>query len=575
MPSDIPTADEYVYIPPPNPDTVPSDARCSHAGCNEPIRLRIIDCRRNDEVSYRCYEHAYEDLCVSLAPRPDLDAVLLFPIFLTSAGGGHTPHTSAEVANKASECPHCHRLTLNENLTMPAPRDGLTYSGPPLCPNCQDSWYTRCRTCARAMQRSGDRNNDDSNVCPSCARYRIFGSKRKPNPVFFTSGESDKDTRFTGAEIELEFKGGVDLIKATRTLLEPLPMGLMHAETDGSLINGVEYVTMPLSSEYIITNRKMFERFYEMADDFADHNATARNAGLHVHMSRSAIKAADAAKMEEMVTRVGLTQRWLMYLTRRSPDRFNQWASTAQDPTIIDNLKRGRDIHANRYRFLNWQSKTVECRGFAGAVDWKHFIAATEFVRALHDFAKSDKYEPKCTAFRKFIENSRYEILAEINEAFKDPRTTKKVGNDTCPTDQRAPGEFSHRGQAYCIVLPRQSSPHHSVRGLTPRDYVSMFSSRLDSAHAPSRICDAGSGRTYEYARSFAAERYEWYTNNTPTTQMAPVTTDRHAVLDSITNAIGTTRVDLDTVYCGAYVFNQLEQLNTMGMLSLATASQD
>jgi hypothetical protein len=406
-------------------------------------------------------------------------------------------------------------------------------------------------------------------TCSSCARFTIQHSKRKYAPIFFKAADTDTDTRFTGAEIELEFTNGTDLHVMTRKLLEPLPDKLMHAETDGSLMHGVEFVSMPLSAQYIEANRGIFEKFYDTASPCIDVHATARNAGLHVHLSRDAIRPEEAARMEQLVTKSGLMSRYLLHLTKRTPDKFSQWASASADPTVVDKLKRGvAQLGVNRYRFLNWTEKTVECRGFAGSHDYKHLLAATQFVRAIHDFAKFDGYENKCVALRKFIaNNTRYAELQAYDAAFVDSKD--KVGNDPCPTDQRHPGEFTHRGQTYCYNPNPRGRLNDGVEELGSSAYTETMCSRMNAAHIDPVVYDPGSLQTYRLHVGLTAHYVRYNSNElTRADIQCPVTTHRNTLLQVLrADSAAHNHPRGRDILVGAYVFTQLEQLRTLGEL--------
>jgi hypothetical protein len=516
--------------------------------------VRFINCLEDDKVFYVCKEHGYRTMAAPFEYREDLDAVLLYPFYK-----GDKPVTKAEYEAGTAVCPNCGDRVDAAALTMPAPQGALVYSGPPICPSCQSNWFTTCHGCGVAMLRNQD--NPDDRHCPACARYRIFGSKRRPTPVFFKASEAD-DARFTGAEIELELDGAFSREEVTRKLLEPLPVGLIHAEEDGSLNYGVEYVTMPLSASYINQNIDLFRKFYDTAQEYANPANTRNNAGLHVHMSRAAIQPNEAVKMEELVTKPGLMQRWLLHLTRRSPDRFAHWANASPDPVVLDTLARGARPNVSRYRFLNWQPKaTVECRGFAGDTDFEHFLTATQFVRALHDFTKSSEFDLKCTAFRRFIQNSQYEVLAKMDAKFVDSR-----GSNTIKA-QLAPGHFNHKGHGYYLKAEPSVYDEAGLCGLNRSKYASVFDNRMHISHAKQTIHDPVTNATYMYSSGTPVEVIQ---TNIEVGKALSITTNRERVLEEARDYANSQRIKFGSTcfYVGAYVFNQLEQLHTMGLMS-------
>jgi len=497
--------------------------------------------------------------------REDLHAILINPFIL-----GSETLTYAEYTARVTTCPHCGDqcsreslalATVPEGVTLPP---GVTMPTEPICESCRNNLFTECTSCGVRMIRNPNGRNNSQ--CPACARFRIHGSKLKPVPFFFKRADDDADQRFTGAEIELEFREGYDTNRIVRPLLEPLPQQLMHAEMDGSLRNGIEFVTMPLSAQYIQHNRNLFTDFYDRAlSNGASEEITRRNAGLHVHMSRSVISPEQAVAMEKLVTKEGKMQRYLLHLTKRTPDRFNQWARTEASNNVVEGLRAGLPYPSTqRYRFLNWQEKTVECRGFAGDTNVEQFFVASEFVRALHDYVQTPKYPGTLAGFRRFLRTSPYEYLLRRDAAFVDER-------DKSPdTGVYFPGIITHRGRRTCFVSSADCNDNRyieSIRsaGVTPRgssDYTSEFYNRLQAAHLPSRL--NWSGLRIEFDTSMNAASVDGTTISTSRTFDTALEVMRTALARSVS-----------PVFVGAYCFSIVERAITLGLGRIPEPADD
>jgi hypothetical protein len=205
-----------------------------------------------------------------------------------------------------------------------------------------------------------------------------------------------------------------------------------------------------------------------------------------------------------------------------------------------------------------------------------------QFVRALHDFTKHSDYENKCVAFRKFIANNTdYTELQSYDADFVDPKKAKTGNEAPTTTDQRAPGQFTHRGTTFAYydsTAPTAESYPPDMHIASSDDYTHHVASRISNAHIDVEIYDPETEYTYTFSQHVqaATARIRFNDGNRYEARM-PVTTDRQHVLralreaivrQSSVNASGMSR----TVLVGSYVFTQLEQLRTMGELSSVLA---
>jgi len=582
MPDDISTLEAVMPTTTiPRPQNAPPNWRCALCGDDHHLsspRLRVINTFCEElGTQYVCDYHAYTAMSCATEYRADIDTLILHPVYLTGPDGVTRAYTNAEAEAITTVCGRCGSRHHNDVMHMPtdllddngnvilaAPR--IIGHAQPLCPNCIESWHTTCSSCGRPMVAQSNGNR----ICPSCARFRINRSKLKPTPKFFIARDEPDDGRYTGAEIEFEIVRNYNYDQfqpIVRKLLEPLPEGLMHAETDGSLQNGLEFVTMPLSNGYIKSNRGIFEKFYDDANEFIDTSATSLNAGLHVHMSRNVITPQQAMNMEKMITTKGLMSRYLLHITKRTTDRFNQWSKTDSDPTVLQALEQDKErCTSDRYRFLNWTKNTVECRGFAGDNTVTHFIAATQFIRSLHDWAKSPNFVPKCTEYRKFLATLDYPELQRMDAAFNANKSCKTPDKDLIA---QLPGAFTHRGTIYCYapehVETARLAQKNGVMALSGASYNNASEERRLASHIDSSVLDHVQGTRYDLDPGLIPT---WVFIGGDQ-HIPPITNDCQVMLAFLRCRVHPAGC---RVFVGTYVFNMLLRANTMGYL---TESED
>ena len=129
-----------------------------------------------------------------------------------------------------------------------------------LCHDCYTNCYTRCEDCGRLVHDSNVYyfEGDDYPYCRDCFD-RLNGKaiknySYKPEPIFYGEGPL-----FLGVELEID-KGGEDSHNA-QTLLDIANADeeKIYCKHDGSLNDGFEIVSHPMSLDYHINN--MFQEF--------------------------------------------------------------------------------------------------------------------------------------------------------------------------------------------------------------------------------------------------------------------------------------------------------------------------
>ena len=144
-------------------------------------------------------------------------------------------------------CTHCgSRLWRDDNA-------GTTEI--PLCQPCYDHYYTSCDHCgalialADAHYEAGDEEQDEP-LCDACYhRYTVSGGIEsyyyKPQPIFYGTGP-----RYFGVELEID-EGG-ERVRSAQALMSLVNDSAerIYCKHDGSLDDGFEIVTHPMSLDY-------------------------------------------------------------------------------------------------------------------------------------------------------------------------------------------------------------------------------------------------------------------------------------------------------------------------------------
>ena len=137
-------------------------------------------------------------------------------------------------------CDHCGETVWRED----AEDDGRTC----VCRSCFDNHYRRCESCGRIIHDDDACWRNDYAYCASCydeLDTEIEEYSFKPEPMFYGDG-----TRFFGVELEID-AGGKDEENARKIKEISNRHGEhIYCKSDGSLDDGFEIVTHPMSLDY-------------------------------------------------------------------------------------------------------------------------------------------------------------------------------------------------------------------------------------------------------------------------------------------------------------------------------------
>ena len=299
-------------------------------------------------------------------------------------------------------CEHCfdERTTTCDNCGETIWRDNAEGdSNYTLCSDCYEYSYTTCEECGRLIHNDDALYEDDEDYpyCRNCFEKlnenSIKNYSYKPEPLFYGSGNL-----FYGIELEID-KGGEEHTNAQKLLdIANETCERIYCKHDGSINEGFEMVSHPMSLEYHINNmnwNKVFEKAVEM--DYRSHNTST--CGLHIHCSRSAF----GKKYEHQEKAIGrliffVEKHWneLVKFSRRTPENLNRWAAkyATISNTTEETYKKAKDKCMGRYVAVNLENcDTIEFRLFRGTLCYKTFIATLQLVDEIcyHAINLSDK----------------------------------------------------------------------------------------------------------------------------------------------------------------------------------------
>ena len=265
-----------------------------------------------------------------------------------------------------------------------------------LCRDCYDDRYTHCHRCGALLHESeayyeDSDEFDERPYCRSCFEERnddpIHNYYYKPEPIFCGDGP-----RYFGVELEID-EGGEVKSKA-RSLLEVANREgeYLYIKHDGSLDDGLELVTYPMSLDFQLHHVPWTELCRKAVElGYISHQAST--CGLHVHVSRAAFGETEV-QQDAAIARVlcFFEKHWeeLLKFSRRTPRQLERWAARygykEQPKEILDFAKKGGS--QGRYVCVNLQNQdTVEFRMFRGTLKPNTIFATLQLLNRICDVA--------------------------------------------------------------------------------------------------------------------------------------------------------------------------------------------
>ena len=258
-----------------------------------------------------------------------------------------------------------------------------------LCHHCYQNHYTRCSICNLLLHEDDCYNLNGEDLCNDCYHDEVDKCRNihdysyKPEPIFY--GES---SRYFGVELEID-GAGKDDDNAEELLKIANFDGVkeqMFVKSDGSLDDGMEIVTHPMTLDY--HKHFCWERIMKRAIALGYRSHQTSTCGLHIHVNRNSLSD-NYDEQESIISRIlyFVEQHWneLLKFSRRSEATMSRWASRygyENTPrAILDKAKKG---NYGRYAAVNLCNySTIEFRLFRGTLKHNTLIAALQLVNEI------------------------------------------------------------------------------------------------------------------------------------------------------------------------------------------------
>jgi hypothetical protein len=272
------------------------------------------------------------------------------------------------------------------------------------CDGCLDGAYY-CEDCDEWNADGCDRCSEN---CDDNGNRIIHDYNYRPDAIFHSTTNDER--LFFGIEIEVEARDNLKDSAEYAHQLEALD--LAYLKHDGSLSNGFEIVTHPMSHEFFKNEAGDFFRVIEGLRSQIGIRVKSwdtRTCGLHIHISRTGFNG--GAHMHRFLNLVYSNQEFYEKLAGRSSE---QWAKfddiymrsyvyNSDDSIVEDDYGRAltqrvrqfkhkldNNSRSDRYSAVNTNNReTLEMRIFRGSVNGETIKAHIDLAHASVEYTRT------------------------------------------------------------------------------------------------------------------------------------------------------------------------------------------
>jgi len=258
-------------------------------------------------------------------------------------------------------------------------------NGNEICDSCAENYFT-CESCNNVCHND---NYGQDGFCDSCYRDKsehIHDYGYKPEAEFFKLNTEKKNELYFGIELEVENTKQRETNDDTAEYLIDRN-DFIYCKEDGSLYNGFEIVTHPLSWGYYLENKKKFAFMCDYLKRKGFESYTPGTCGIHVHLSK---KAFTTIHLYKFMTFFFKNQGFITTISQREKKHLDRWASLEDSKEDIVYKARNKSGNSERYVAINLKNeKTVEIRIFRGTLKTMSFFKNMEFIKAVYEWTKT------------------------------------------------------------------------------------------------------------------------------------------------------------------------------------------
>jgi hypothetical protein len=250
-------------------------------------------------------------------------------------------------------------------------------------------------------ENDNDDENDDDDDCDMDAACINSYSYRPPMKFHKLSNENE-NAPFFGIELEVERKNSNGL--KHKYMAGMIEHEHWYFKTDGSLTDGFEIVTHPMTFNYIQQSEKEFTNSLKLLVENGYNSYDANTCGMHIHISKNNFTTWHLYRFLKFFVE---NKEFIVSISQRKMEKLKKWANIEDDndSSLIYKAKK-KDGNSERYVAINLKNTaTIEIRIFRGTLNINSFMKNIEFAHALFMYTKENK-DITLDGFKTYIETS-------------------------------------------------------------------------------------------------------------------------------------------------------------------------
>ena len=275
-----------------------------------------------------------------------------------------------------------------------------------------------CNDCERILsaERAFMSNYNDEIYCKCCWDEHKSGNIIKAyhetkGTLKFKDLEEQSPEYYRGLEVELETNINDDVLEVLRNA----DSSLFRFEEDGSLENGFEIITAPMSRAYwrelgFLKLEKLITDLKEVSNPIAWDTG---RCGLHIHFNRVEVSNQAQKFLKRFMVE---NHDFIAKISGR--DDFNYCRNPVYDDYELDS--NNEIYNYSRYLTLNFTPNTLEFRFWRGTLKTENIKASVQLTEDLIGFAelavRCDEFKATESDFIEYITANRPELHAFKNE---------------------------------------------------------------------------------------------------------------------------------------------------------------
>ena len=243
-----------------------------------------------------------------------------------------------------------------------------------------------------------DDDDDDSDMNSACINSYSY----RPSMKFHKLSNENENAPFFGIELEVERKNSNGL--KHKYMAGKIDHEHWYFKTDGSLTDGFEIVTHPMTFNYIKHYENTFSDSLKLLVENGYNSYDANTCGMHIHISKNNFTTWHLYRFLKFFVE---NKEFIVSISQRKMEKLKKWANIEDDndTSLIYKAKK-KDGNSERYVAINLKnSQTIEIRIFRGTLNLNSFMKNIEFAHSLFMYTKENK-DISLDGFKSYIESS-------------------------------------------------------------------------------------------------------------------------------------------------------------------------